>query len=146
MQEIPKEASACELGQEKYHVAIIFSAILWQCFFMGAIGVTFCGSSLLSGIIIATLLPVTESLAVLFYHEKFHAEKAISLVLSLWGFFSYFYGELQQKKKKKKKHYTRKFCTFKNHDASEHSLSLLIIETQQNLKTNNHASELRMFA
>ena len=112
MQEIPKEASACELGQEKYHVAIIFSAILWQCFFMGAIGVTFYGSSLLSGIIIATLLPVTDSLAVLFYHEKFHAEKAISLVLSLWGFFSYFYGELQQKKKKKKKkkHYTRSFA------------------------------------
>jgi hypothetical protein len=50
---------------------------------------------------------------VLFYHEKFHAEKAISLVLSLWGFFSYFYGELQQKKKKKKKkkkHYTRSFA------------------------------------
>ncbi|CAK7355118.1 unnamed protein product [Dovyalis caffra] len=102
-QRIPEEASAFELGQEKYYVVIIFNAVLWQCFFMGATGVVFCGSSLLSGIIIATLLPVTESLAVLFYHEKFHAEKGISLVLSLWGFISYFYGELQQKKKNKKK-------------------------------------------
>ncbi|WRX24660.1 hypothetical protein QQP08_017147 [Theobroma cacao] len=39
---------------------------LWQFFFMGAVGVIFSGSSLLSGIIIAALLRVTESLAVLF--------------------------------------------------------------------------------
>ncbi|WRX14913.1 Pentatricopeptide repeat - like 10, partial [Theobroma cacao] len=68
-------------------------------FFMGAVGVIFSGSSLLSGIIIAALLPVTESLAVLFFHEKFQVEKAISVVLSLWGSLSYFYGELQKNKK-----------------------------------------------
>ncbi|XP_021298053.1 purine permease 1-like [Herrania umbratica] len=70
-----------------------------QFFFMGAVGVIFSGSSLLSGIIIAALLPVTESLAVLFFHEKFQVEKAISVVLSLWGSLSYFYGELQENKK-----------------------------------------------
>lgn len=69
---------------------------------MGAVGIVFCGSSLLSGIMIATLLPVTETLAVLFYHEKFQAEKGVSLVLSLGGFISYFYGELLQQNKKRK--------------------------------------------
>ncbi|XP_012069191.3 purine permease 3 isoform X1 [Jatropha curcas] len=97
---IPREASEFELGRLKYYVVNVFTAVFWQLFFMGAVGVVFCDSSLLSGIIIATLLPVTESLGVMFYHEKFHFEKAISLVLSLWGFVSYFYGELQQNKKK----------------------------------------------
>lgn len=78
------------------------NALLWQFFFLGAIGVIFCASSLLSGIIIATLLPVTESLAVLFFHEKFQAEKGLALTLSLWGFVSYFYGEIRQMKKMKR--------------------------------------------
>ncbi|KAL4352048.1 hypothetical protein GQ457_06G003300 [Hibiscus cannabinus] len=48
------------------------------------------------------LLPVTESLAVLFYHEKFQVEKGLALVLSLWGSLNYFYGEFQENKKMKK--------------------------------------------
>ncbi|WRX14915.1 hypothetical protein QQP08_007402 [Theobroma cacao] len=96
---IPREASKFELGQSTYYLVILLSAILWQFFFMGAVGVIFSGSSLLSGIIIAALLPVTESLAVLFFHEKFQVEKAISVVLSLLGSLSYFYGELQKNKK-----------------------------------------------
>ncbi|KAJ4848942.1 hypothetical protein Tsubulata_034178 [Turnera subulata] len=96
---IPREASEFTLGKEMYYVVLVASAVLWQCFFMGAVGVVSCGSSLLSGIIIATLLPLTETLAVLFFHEKFHVEKGIALVLSLWGFTSYFYGELQGQKK-----------------------------------------------
>ncbi|XP_022762405.1 purine permease 3-like [Durio zibethinus] len=97
---IPREASEYELGQSTYYVVLMLNAILWQFFFMGAVGVIFSGSSLLSGIIIGALLPVTESLAVLFYHEKFQVEKAISLVLSLWGSLYYFYGEFQENKKK----------------------------------------------
>ncbi|KAL3515503.1 hypothetical protein ACH5RR_022405 [Cinchona calisaya] len=99
---IAREARAYELGQSKYYVTLVVSAFLWQFFFLGAIGVTFLVSALLSGIVIATLLPVTESLAVLFFHERFPVEKGISLTLSLWGFFSYFYGELREIKKKKK--------------------------------------------
>lgn len=77
-------------------------AILWQAFFLGAVGVVFCASSLLSGIIIAAFLPVTEVLAVIFLKENFQAEKGVSLILSLWGFVSYFYGEIKRAKKMKK--------------------------------------------
>jgi hypothetical protein len=49
------------------------------------------------------LLPLTEVLAVIFYKESFKAEKGVSLVLSLWGFLSYFYGEIKQAKKQKKR-------------------------------------------
>ncbi|CAI9104094.1 OLC1v1002706C1 [Oldenlandia corymbosa var. corymbosa] len=102
-QALSREASAYELGEGSYYTTLIFSAILWQLFFLGAIGVTFLSSALLSGIVIATLLPVTESLAVVFFHERFRSEKGISLTLSLWGFLSYFYGEIQGLKKTKSK-------------------------------------------
>ncbi|KAL0004257.1 hypothetical protein SO802_011818 [Lithocarpus litseifolius] len=98
---IPREARAFELGETKYYVVIVFSAILWQCFFMGAAGIIFCASSLLSGIVIAVHLPVIEILAVIFYREKFQAEKGVALALSLWGFVSYFYGEIKYNEKKK---------------------------------------------
>ncbi|XP_030933457.1 purine permease 3-like [Quercus lobata] len=100
-QAIPREARAFELGETKYYVVIVWSAIIWQCFFMGAVGIIFCASSLLSGIVIAVLLPMTEILAVIFFREKFQAEKGVALALSLWGFVSYFYGEIKDDKKKK---------------------------------------------
>jgi len=82
-------------------VVLVWSAIIQQGFFLGAIGIIFCASSLLSAVVIAVLLPVTEVLAVIFFQEKFQAEKGVALVLSLWGFASYFYGEVKQSKKKK---------------------------------------------
>ncbi|KAA8538140.1 hypothetical protein F0562_027748 [Nyssa sinensis] len=97
---IPSEARKYELGEAIYYVVLVWSGIIWQCFFLGAIGVVFCASSLLSGIVIAVLLPVTEVLAVIFFSEKFQAEKGVALVLSFWGFVSYFYGELKHSKKK----------------------------------------------
>ncbi|KAI3718026.1 hypothetical protein L1987_70010 [Smallanthus sonchifolius] len=103
---IPREATEFGLGETRYYVVLCLCVVFWQCFFLGAIGVVFCASSLLSGIIIAVLLPVTETLAVVFYKEPFQVEKGIALVLSLWGFTSYFYGEYKYMKKKDK---TRSF-------------------------------------
>ncbi|XP_022772453.1 purine permease 3-like [Durio zibethinus] len=83
---IPREAREFELGETKYYVVAIWSAIVWQVFLLGSNRI---------------LLPVTEILAVIFYKEKFQAEKGVALALSLWGFISYFYGEIKQIKKKK---------------------------------------------
>lgn len=102
-QAIPKEAKEYELGEAKYYLVVVWSAIIWQCFFLGAIGIIFYSSSLLSGIVITVLLPVTELLAVIFYHEKFQSEKGVSLFLSLWGFISYFLGEKVKMSKEQKK-------------------------------------------
>ncbi|KAK4274146.1 hypothetical protein QN277_017421 [Acacia crassicarpa] len=96
-----REAREFGLGETKYYVILVFSAIMWQFFFVGAIGVIFCASSLLSGIIIALMLPVTEVLSVFFYKESFTSEKGISLGLSIWGFVSYFYGEYKLTQKNK---------------------------------------------
>ncbi|KAL5705453.1 hypothetical protein ACHQM5_023753 [Ranunculus cassubicifolius] len=97
-QAIPREARANPLGEANYYIMLVSNAIVWQFFFLGAVGVIFCSSSLFSGILIAVLLPLVESLAVVFFHEKFTAEKGISLALSLWGFVSYFYGEFKLSK------------------------------------------------
>ncbi|XP_031132313.1 purine permease 3-like [Ipomoea triloba] len=97
-QAIPREAKAFDLGEGMYYVVVIWSAIVWQLLIIGTVGVICYGSSLLSGILLATLLSVTEVLAVIFYREKFGAEKGISLALSLWGFVSYFYGEIKSNK------------------------------------------------
>lgn len=100
LQAITWEARNFGLGQIAYYVVLVTSGIVCQCSTLGAIGVTFSGSSLLSAIIIAILLPVTEILAVILYKEKFTGEKGVSLALSLWGFVSYFYGELKHNKEK----------------------------------------------
>ena len=96
-----REARDFGLGETKYFVVALCTAIIWQMFFVGAVGVIFCASSLLSGIFIAGALPVTELLAVIFLRENFTAEKGVSLGLSLLGFVSCFYGEYKQLHKKK---------------------------------------------
>ncbi|CAN4115187.1 unnamed protein product [Withania somnifera] len=97
-QAISREAKQFNLGEARYYNVVIWSAIIWQCFFVGAVGVIYLSSSLMSGIIISALLPVTEVLGVVFFNEKFSGEKGLSLFLSLWGFVSYFYGEFKQAK------------------------------------------------
>nr|XP_016465286.1 PREDICTED: purine permease 3-like [Nicotiana tabacum] len=98
-QAISREAKAFELGEGRYYIVIVWSAIIWQCFFLGTIGVIYSSSSLVSAILITVLLPVTEVLAVILYGEKFTAEKGVSLSLSIWGFISYFYGDIKANKK-----------------------------------------------
>ncbi|KAK7268319.1 hypothetical protein RIF29_21016 [Crotalaria pallida] len=96
---IPREARNFDLGETTYYVVLVAGALMWQLGFIGSLGVIYCASSLLSGILTAMCVPITEVLAVLIYKEKFKAEKGVSLVLALWGFISYFYGEFKQVKK-----------------------------------------------
>ncbi|MCD9558637.1 hypothetical protein HAX54_016088 [Datura stramonium] len=100
-QVISREANQFNLGEARYYTVVIWTAIIWQCFFVGAVGVIYLSSSLMSGVIISALLPITEVLGVIFFTEKFSGEKGIALFLSLWGFVSYFYGEFKKTKKLK---------------------------------------------
>ncbi|XP_008806390.1 purine permease 3-like [Phoenix dactylifera] len=97
---IPREARQYGLGEVKYYMVLVWSAILWQCFFLGTVGVIFCVNTLLAGIIIAVFIPVIELFAAILLHEKFTSEKGVSLALCLWGLASYSYGEYRDKKKK----------------------------------------------
>ncbi|TVU09898.1 hypothetical protein EJB05_43397, partial [Eragrostis curvula] len=101
-QAIPREASHFELGEARYYTVLVWAGVLWQFFFLGAVGVIFCVHTLLAGILIAVSIPVTEVAAVIFLHERFSKEKGVALVLSLWGLASYSYGEWSEAKAKKK--------------------------------------------
>ncbi|KAI3961331.1 hypothetical protein MKX01_007045 [Papaver californicum] len=100
---IPREGKEYQLGEVKYYVVLVAIAIMSQIYFVGTAGVIFCSTSLLAGIIAAVILPVTELLSVVFYHESFKSEKGIALFLSFWGFISYLYGEYNEYRKATKK-------------------------------------------
>jgi drug/metabolite transporter (DMT)-like permease len=97
MQAIPREAQEFGLGKVGYYVLLAGSVTIYQFFFLGTIGAIFYGSALLAGVIMTVIIPVTEVLAVLFFHEPFSGTKGVALALSLWGFASYLYGEVRAK-------------------------------------------------
>lgn len=82
-------------------MVLISRAIVWQVNTLGAVGIIFCASSLVTGIISSVLLPIKQVLAVVIFHDKFQAEKGLSLVLCFWGFVSHLYCEYKAGKKKK---------------------------------------------
>jgi len=98
--DLPREAREFKIGGATfYYTLTVMTGIIWQAAFLGHMGVVFCSSALASGVLISVLLPVTEILAVVCFREKFQAEKGVSLLLSLWGFVSYFYGEFKSGKR-----------------------------------------------
>lgn len=92
-QALHREAEGFRLGKIDYSMALVWTAVVFQLGFIGVFGVTSMASSLLSGVIIAVTIPAVEVLAVILFHEKFSAEKGMALVLALWGFASYLFGE-----------------------------------------------------
>ncbi|KQK23217.1 purine permease 3 [Brachypodium distachyon] len=100
---LTSEAAEFGLGKNNYYLVLVWDAVSWQLLNLGIMGLITCASSLLAGIMIAVLLPLSEILAVMFLHEKFDGPKGIALVLSLWGFASYIYGEKAQKKQEIRK-------------------------------------------
>lgn len=101
LQAIPEEAKEFGLGKVRYYLVLVCSAVFWQFFFLGTVGVIFCVNTLLAGVLIAVFIPVTELLGVVFLRERFSSEKGMALVLALWGLASYSYGEYRRSEKEK---------------------------------------------
>ncbi|KAG0462347.1 hypothetical protein HPP92_020823 [Vanilla planifolia] len=85
LQAIGKEAKEFGLGKTKYYLVVVFTAVITQMFFLGAVGTINYTSAMFGGIIISLSITITEVLAVFFFHEKFDGEKGVALALSLWG-------------------------------------------------------------
>ncbi|KAK1280397.1 Purine permease 3 [Acorus gramineus] len=95
---IPREAKAYDLGETKYYIVLVATAVLWQFSFIGTAGTIFYTSSLFAGVYTALLLPFTEVAAVIAFRESFSGEKGMAMALCLWGFVSYFYGVYKEGK------------------------------------------------
>lgn len=87
-----------DLGEAKYWMIIGVTVACWQLVFMGTAGMVFLTSSLNGGICSTALLSMNVLGGVLVFGDVFGGLKAVSLVLCLWGFVSYLYGEHTRKK------------------------------------------------
>ncbi|KAK7270198.1 hypothetical protein RIF29_23167 [Crotalaria pallida] len=86
-----KEMEEFETGKASYLLTLIFTAINWELYCIGCVGLVFEVSSLFSNSMSVLGLPIVPISAVIIFHEKMHGIKAISMVLAVWGFISYLY-------------------------------------------------------
>ncbi|EOY27780.1 Purine permease 10 [Theobroma cacao] len=88
---LDREMKAFELGKVSYVMVLVWTAITWQVFAIGSVGLIFEVSALFSNVISTLGLPIVPVLAVIFFHETMTGIKAIAMVLAIWGFVSYVY-------------------------------------------------------
>ncbi|KAM6552174.1 hypothetical protein CsatB_001982 [Cannabis sativa] len=85
------EMNEFELGKVSYVMTLSWTAITWQVFSIGLLGLILEVSSLFSNVIGVLGLPIVPIMAVFFFHEKMNAIKVMSMVMAVWGFVSYAY-------------------------------------------------------
>ncbi|GAB2298767.1 hypothetical protein Dimus_032845 [Dionaea muscipula] len=98
---IGMEMEAFKLGKVSYIMTLIWIAISWMVFSIGATGLIVQISSLFSNVISTLGLPLIPVLAVMFFHEKMDGIKAVAMLLAIWGFVSYTYQHYLDAKKEK---------------------------------------------
>ncbi|KAM6552402.1 hypothetical protein CsatB_002210 [Cannabis sativa] len=79
-------------GTTAYWLTVGFNVVTWQLCFMGTAGMVFLTSSLTGGICMTALMTMNVIGGVVVYGDEFGGSKAVSAVLSVWGFCSYVYG------------------------------------------------------
>lgn len=88
---VDKEMEGFSLGKVSYVNILVWTAIAWQVFSIGAIGLILEVSSLFSNVISTLGLPIIPILAMIFFHDPMTGIKVISMLLAIWGFVSYVY-------------------------------------------------------
>ncbi|KAF3449389.1 hypothetical protein FNV43_RR10117 [Rhamnella rubrinervis] len=79
------------LGKVSYIMTLAWTAMCWQLFSIGAVGLIFEVSSLFANVISNLGLPIVQVLAVVLFHDKMNGIKVVAMVLAIWGFASYIY-------------------------------------------------------
>jgi hypothetical protein len=80
-----------KMGKVSYVMNLVGTAISWQVFAIGCVGLIFDVSSLFSNAVSVLGLPIVPVVAVFVFNDKMGGVKAISMVLAIWGFISYAY-------------------------------------------------------
>ncbi|MFQ6639236.1 hypothetical protein Gotur_015711 [Gossypium turneri] len=81
------------LGKFSYLMVLIWTAICWAVFYIGAVGLVLEVSALFCTAISALGLPIVPIIAVFVFNDKMDGIKVISMVLAIWGFISYVYQQ-----------------------------------------------------
>ncbi|KAL1560415.1 putative purine permease 10 [Salvia divinorum] len=85
------EMEGYKTGRVSYVMNLFWTAVSWQVFGVGCIGLIFKVSSLFSNVISILGLPAAPVLAVIFIGDRLTGLKAVSMLLAVWGFVSYIY-------------------------------------------------------
>uniref|UniRef100_A0A9I9CFD1 Probable purine permease n=2 Tax=Cucumis melo TaxID=3656 RepID=A0A9I9CFD1_CUCME len=85
------EMDEFHLGKVSYIMILLWTAISWQLFTIGCVGLIFDVSSLFSNAISVLGLPIVPVFAVIFFHDKMNGIKIVAMILAVWGFVSYGY-------------------------------------------------------
>uniref|UniRef100_A0A6M2EEN7 Probable purine permease n=1 Tax=Populus davidiana TaxID=266767 RepID=A0A6M2EEN7_9ROSI len=88
---LTREMDGYKMGEVSYVMNLVGTAISWQVFAIGCVGLVFDVSSLFSNSISVLGLPIVPVLAVFVFNDKMGGVKVISMVLAIWGFISYAY-------------------------------------------------------
>ncbi|TYI77804.1 hypothetical protein E1A91_D06G167300v1 [Gossypium mustelinum] len=86
-----EEMEGFKLGKSAYVNVLVWIAVGWQVFSIGAVGLIFEASSLFSNVISTLGLPIVPVFAMVFFHDPMTGIKVISMLLAIWGFVSYVY-------------------------------------------------------
>ncbi|KAL5228784.1 hypothetical protein ABZP36_017049 [Zizania latifolia] len=79
-----------------YYAAVGAAVLSWQLCFLGTAGTVFLTTSLHGGICMTALLAVNVAGGVIVFGDEFGPDKAIAMLLCLWAFSSYVYGEYKK--------------------------------------------------
>ncbi|CAA7014419.1 unnamed protein product [Microthlaspi erraticum] len=82
-------------------VTLAFTALTWQVYTIGVVGLVFESSSVFTNAITAVGLPIVPILAVVVFRDQMDGTKVISIVLAVWGFVSFAYQHYLDDKKLK---------------------------------------------
>ncbi|XP_059669157.1 purine permease 21-like isoform X2 [Cornus florida] len=86
-----REMEEFGLGKVSYVMNLVWTALSWQVFSIGATKLIFELSSLFCNVISTLGLPIVPVLAVFFFHDKMNGVKVVAMLLAIWGFVSYIY-------------------------------------------------------
>uniref|UniRef100_A0A0D9V1C8 Probable purine permease n=1 Tax=Leersia perrieri TaxID=77586 RepID=A0A0D9V1C8_9ORYZ len=82
-----------DLSPVAYYAVVGAAVLSWQLCFLGTAGTVFLTTSLHGGICMTALLAVNMAGGVIVFGDEFGPEKAVAMLLCLWAFSSYVYGE-----------------------------------------------------
>ncbi|XP_074269701.1 purine permease 21-like [Silene latifolia] len=94
-----------ELGKVSYVMTLLWTALTWQLFSIGVVGLINKVSSLFSNVVATLGLPIVPVLAVIFFHDSMDGVKVVAMVLAIWGFVSYGYQQYLDHKLETENHF-----------------------------------------
>ncbi|CAL5007264.1 unnamed protein product [Urochloa decumbens] len=85
-----------DLSPAAYYAVVGAAVVSWQMCFFGTAGTVYLTTSLHGGICMTALLAVNVAGGVVVFGDDFGPEKGVAMVLCLWAFSSYVYGEYKK--------------------------------------------------